>query len=202
MSDRFKVIVSFDAEKIIERVIDFGDWQAGKSAFNLDEASTKIFSNGLNLAVGFHVDLYTDDGGVKPFSELFELGLLKLEDDEKLLGEEIVKLTEVEMFQKYPNKEEYKTKVIETDNAGTDFLREMTELEKLNANIITAEVYDSYIETIRLNFYRQNQDVLRSDLANDLSMSATQREIKEATISALDKTVREKYQFSKDLIND
>ena len=76
MSDRFKVIVSFDAEKIIERVIDFGDWQAGKSAFNLDEASTKIFSNGLNIAVGINVDSYTDDGGLKALSELFALGLL------------------------------------------------------------------------------------------------------------------------------
>ena len=202
MSDRFKVIVSFDAEKIIERVIDFGDWQAGKSAFNLDEASTKIFSNGLNIAVGINVDSYKDDGGLKPLSELFELGLLDLADDEKLVGEEIVKLTEVEMFTKYPNKEEYKTKVIDTTSAGEEYLREMTELEKLNANIITAEVYDSYIETMRLNFYRQNQDVLRSDLANDLSMSDNQKAIKEATIAALDKTVREKYQFSKDLIND
>ena len=201
MSDRFKVIVSFDAEKIIERVIDFGDWQAGKSAFNLDEASTKIFSNGLNIAVGINVDSYNDDGGLKALSELFELGLLDLADDEKLTGEEIVKLTEVEMFTKYPNKKEYKTKVIDTQN-GKDSLREMTELEKLNANIITAEVYDSYIETMRLNFYRQNQDVLRSDLANDLSMSDNQKAIKEATIAALDKTVREKYKFSKDLIND
>ena len=185
MNDRFSVIVVFDTsgaqtcnDRIITRKIDYNDYIENKEIFNVDESMSKVFPNGFNISIGESVDVYNDDGTKKKNSELMDLGLLKLGDDETLDGEEIRKLTEVEQYKIDLLKKDIniESKTIDTDEQGNEYIREKTILEKYNDELITKDEYNKYQEEQRANKYQNTTDLmyqtlsvrkLRGDISDD-----------------------------------
>ena len=189
MNDRFSVIVVFDIsgdDKKITRIIDYNDYIENKEIFNVDESMSKVFPNGFNISIGESVDVYNDDGTKKKNSELMDLGLLKLGDDETLDGEEIRKLTEVEKYKRDLLKKDIniESKTIDTDEQGNEYIREKTILEKYNDELVTKDEYNKYQTEQRANKYQRTTDLmyqtlsvrkLRGDISDDDYVLETQK---------------------------
>ena len=82
---------------IITRMIDTSDQNIGKYLDENEDCKQIPFSN--DLRVGEHINKFTNEGRLRPNSELIEDGFIILGDDEILEDEVIRKLTEIEQIE-------------------------------------------------------------------------------------------------------
>lgn len=101
---------------------------------------------------------YNDDFTLKTLEQLIKIGLeKKLEDNEKIENNRRVKLTDIELYQKFPERLD-KNQILDKLETGEVYIREKTLLEKYNDNIITKEEYNNAIDDIRQGIYAQRFD--------------------------------------------
>ena len=82
---------------IITRMIDTSEQNIGKYLNENEDYKDYPFSN--DLSTGENINKYTDEGKLRPNSELVAKGLITLGDDEVLENEVIRKLTEIEQIE-------------------------------------------------------------------------------------------------------
>ena len=82
---------------IITRMIDTSEQNIGKYLNENEDYKDYPFSN--DLSTGENINKYTDEGRLRPVSELIEMGLITLGDDEILENGVIRKLTEIEQIE-------------------------------------------------------------------------------------------------------
>ena len=82
---------------IITRIIDTSDQNIGKYLNENEDYKNYPFSN--DLSKGENINKFTDEGRLRPNSELIADGLITLGDDEILEDEVIRKLTEIEQIE-------------------------------------------------------------------------------------------------------
>ena len=82
---------------IITRLIDTSEQNIGKYLNENEDYKDYPFSN--DLSTGENINKYTDEGKLRPNSELVAKGLITLGDDEVLENEVIRKLTEIEQIE-------------------------------------------------------------------------------------------------------
>ena len=87
---------------IITRLIDTSDQNIGKYLEENEDYKYLPFRN--DLSVGENINKFTDEGRLRPNSELVVMGLITLGDDEVLEDEVIRELTEEELKIKYPER--------------------------------------------------------------------------------------------------
>lgn len=175
MNDRFKVIAQYSNERIIERVIDFTNYEADKSIFNLDDRMTKIFPNGVNISVGDNIEAFDDLGNRHDDSILYEMGLLELKENEVLDNGEIREKTEVELFRENKDINENREKTIDTSKDGTEYIRQKTMLEKCKDKLITREKYNAWVAEQRQSEYASVTDKMNFRLLFDSGLSETEK---------------------------
>ena len=86
---------------IITRLIDTSEQNIGKYLNENEDYKQIPFSN--DLSVGEHINKFTNEGRLRPNSELVADGFIILAEDQILDGEVIRELTEEERQEKYPN---------------------------------------------------------------------------------------------------
>ena len=192
-NDRFKVIVSFDGEKIIDRVIDFADYKADKLDFNLDNSMIKIFPNGINISVGDNIEAFDDLGNRHDDSILYEMGLLKLKENEVFDNGEIRDKTEVELFIENKNTNENQEKTIDVTEDGIEYIRQKTMLEKYEDKLLTKEEYNAWVVDQRQNEYALLTDKANSRLLFDSGLSEIERLELRKEIESNKLKIKEKY---------
>lgn len=163
-----KIIAVYDENNIITRILDIDLLDSIKND------TYKIFENSSNVSIGENVNSYDDEGNMYPNSKLFELGLLDLAEDEKLEGEEIRQLTEVEKYKTAMLKKDIsiENKTIDTDENGNEYIRDTsvcckqkTMLEKYSDDLISKDEYNEYQKEQVANKYQYTTDPMYQALS-------------------------------------
>lgn len=158
------------------------------------EGSTVEVYNPLTFGadVGHNRKHFDNDGRKYSNKELLQKGLLTIEDDKKIDEfDAIVDMSELELFKKKPL--DYPLKKIATDESGAEYLREKTDLERYDDNIITKDEYNSKMDVMRREAYSRETDTLKNVLMYDEGLSEDEKAAIELEITSKKEAVKKEF---------